>query len=663
MDKQIIIDSIKNFLSMNINTNNISGDIKDIISKLSTALSEDFTSYISSVLVAKDNEDPQTIADNFLGNINDLMDDDYFKKWNNDNPDEPYAYFPSLTQSEYSRKDFTNITPYSGFDGDNPQNARQNNYAWSFVDFDGYIYVGTGRNLVFAALTTGMDSTLKIPLDYTPSMLNMGAEIWRYKKDGSLPWQKVYSSSVDPDTNIAMVIGIRSLIKFDSFSVKPALYAAAYSMSGIKILKSTNGVDWFDIPTGITQGTSSRSMMIYNDKIYLAVMSDGEDLPSLLYSSKDPELYGWTLETPEGNEGSNPKGTIWSMASFNNHIYLGTSSSEGFMVWRTNGDTPKINEWKLVIDKGAGDTSNATAISLVEFNDYLYVGTAYDTFSFISYVVPKGAEIIRIDKDDKYRIVVGGPVMKSADDKNIKRNHPLSGYANGFFNPYNLYIWQMKVYNNKLFVGTYDSSAAVEPTYELLIKNKEMLSQMMSPEIIEILILFLRLQILVLSKIKKFIGFDFYVTEDGINYEVIDIAGFGNPHNYGIRNIFVSDDNIMYIGTANPFSGCEVYELNDSATMNNNNNRTDLDITPDSFITSYEIEHHGHSKFNNRTHNTDCTHNFHQKSHCFYENSYKIMCSKSKTDHTDYDSEGYNSHDSNYSRRRSGSHSRSHINR
>ena len=60
---------------------------------------------------------------------------------------------------------------------------------------------------------------------------------------------------------------------------------------------------------------------------------------------------------------------------------------------------------------------------------------------------------------------------------------------------------------------------------------------------------------------RRKIGFDFYITEDGINYKLIDTSGFNDPQNYGIRNIFISDDNTMYIGTANPFSGCQVYKL------------------------------------------------------------------------------------------------------
>lgn len=79
----------------------------------------------------------------------------------------------------YKPNNFKNITPFRGFDSNDPGNGRQNNYAWSFCDFNGYIYVGTGRNVTYVSLTL---ANLQIPLDYTPSSIDMCSEIWRYKK-------------------------------------------------------------------------------------------------------------------------------------------------------------------------------------------------------------------------------------------------------------------------------------------------------------------------------------------------------------------------------------------------------------------------------------------------------------------------------------------------
>ena len=557
MTKEYLINSIKNFINIQIDKTNLTKDISEIISLLSKALGEDLTKDTCNI-----NDDSSPITpEEFTGTFSDMTDYDYLYESYNITSEEISDDLNSVSYSRYTRNDFINITPYLGFDNTDLLNGRQNNYAWSFGEFDGYIYVGTGRNIIYTELKKYMKDA-SLPLDYTPSNIDIGAEIWRYKKDGYIPWQKVYKSSNNINKNTADIIGISSIVKFKSFDLKTSLYAAAYSTSGVKILKSTNGVDWFNLPSNLTNCTSSGNMIVYKNKLYISVIVEGEDLPSLLYSSEDPEIYGWTLETQNSSEDhNNPNGTIYSMTSFNNHLYLGTSGKDGFMVWRTNEDLPKVNDWKLVIDKGAGDAANSTAISLVEFKDHLYVGTAYIQTDFIKNIIPKGAEIIRLDKKDNWNIIVGGPVLDETQPETGTRNAPLSKLNNGFFNPYNLYMWQMTVYNNKLFVGTYDSSSNVEPIYELLIKNKEYLSTLFGTDIVEILILFVKLQIKVLSTLKDQLGFDFYVSKNGTNYELIDSTGFNHPKNYGIRNIFISDDNYMYIGTANPFSGCSVYKF------------------------------------------------------------------------------------------------------
>ena len=243
---------------------------------------------------------------------------------------------------------------------------------------------------------------------------------------------------------MADIIGFRSFVVFDSFNIKPAIYAAAYSTTGVKVLKSTNGSDWFDIKSNITGGTSSRSIIQYNNKLYMAVMNDGpqEGVPSIVYSSQDPELEGWTLVTPTGGqEGKNPIGVVWSMAEFNNRLYLGTASKEGFMVWRTNGREPKLDDWTLVIDKGGGDAANGIAMSLKGFKDYLYVGTAYDVSDYKIYITPKGADIFRVDKEDKWELIVGGKATIPTESTTGTRGQALSGYKSGFNNPYNIYMW------------------------------------------------------------------------------------------------------------------------------------------------------------------------------------------------------------------------------
>lgn len=60
-------------------------------------------------------------------------------------------------------------------------------------------------------------------------------------------------------------------------------------------------------------------------------------------------------------------------------------------------------------------------------------------------------------------------------------------------------------------------------------------------------------------------GFDLYVSEDGVNFDSITKNGFNDKFNHGIRT-FNSTENGLFIGTANPFYGAQVWKLIDKTT-------------------------------------------------------------------------------------------------
>lgn len=55
-------------------------------------------------------------------------------------------------------------------------------------------------------------------------------------------------------------------------------------------------------------------------------------------------------------------------------------------------------------------------------------------------------------------------------------------------------------------------------------------------------------------------GFDIYVSRNGINWEWVTCDGFGDQFNYGGK-VMKSSNNTMYVGTANPFYGCQVWTI------------------------------------------------------------------------------------------------------
>ena len=53
-------------------------------------------------------------------------------------------------------------------------------------------------------------------------------------------------------------------------------------------------------------------------------------------------------------------------------------------------------------------------------------------------------------------------------------------------------------------------------------------------------------------------GSDLYKTQDGVTWYPVTLTGFGDVGNYGIR-VMESVGEDLYVGTANPFDGLEVW--------------------------------------------------------------------------------------------------------
>ncbi|MDR2712882.1 MAG: hypothetical protein LBB91_07200 [Clostridiales bacterium] len=56
------------------------------------------------------------------------------------------------------------------------------------------------------------------------------------------------------------------------------------------------------------------------------------------------------------------------------------------------------------------------------------------------------------------------------------------------------------------------------------------------------------------------IGFDLYVSDDGVNFEPVTVDGLGDECNYGGR-IMVSSEHGLHLGTANPYNGGQVWRV------------------------------------------------------------------------------------------------------
>lgn len=462
---------------------------------------------------------------------------------------------------------FKNITSTNGFDFENLNNARQNNYAWSMGELGDYIYVGTGRNVPLSIIQ-GIAPGVNPPSLLEPIPQDNSPEIWRYKKDGSMPWKRVFKASADLG-----ISGFRFMISYNPNGGAEALYVASYGGS-VVVYKTTNGVDWFLTPQAGLTGTSSRAMVVIKDRLYMATIDEANQgqIP-YLFSSKDPEFYPWVnildQSNPNFDPSKNPQGAISNMEIFNNKLYVATSGAEGCQVWRSNGEIPTLNEWTLIVDKGFGDSANKYTLSIGTFKNYLYVSATKKLP--LAWAIPMGCDIIRIDKRDRWQLVVGGPALIPSKPTYGERGRSASGYGAGFSNPFNVYAWQIKEYNGKLLVTTFDDSSNMEVILQTLLGNKAYIISQIGEIETNIIIAAYQAVIRILDKIKYPYGFDLYESEDGVHFKPVFKNGLWNPFNYGGRMLFVDSMNKLYLGTANPFEGCEVWLVKDVPGGCNNN--------------------------------------------------------------------------------------------
>ena len=472
---------------------------------------------------------------------------------------------------------WSNLTPVNGFDGGDLDNAKQNNYAWSMGELGDYIYVGTGRNIVYQLLEQGEIFGVQPPPILTPEHPNNDAEIWRYHKSGYRGRERVYKAEAGKE-----LMGFRFMITYTDINKVTAIYVGGFTITGVSyMLMSTDGEYWEEIIPGIPDGFSTRTMLVYEGRLYMGVTNTLEQTETTyLYWSDTPKA-GWQ-SVEFGTGANNPKGEVISMASFKGHLYIGTAPFGGFEVWRTEDRLPEKDHWKCVVDKGAGDELNELPLSMEVFKGNLYVGTGiWIGFKSVDpskvVVLPKGFDIIKVNGKDEWTVVVGQEPLWTTNPTTGKRN--ISCYPSGFGNIFNNYCWQLRAYCNTLYIGTWDSSilwaTLLQTSYEPPIKEAQTL--MPSADVLNNIINSIGEGILKCPEFKKLnfkrwiqmlicsikdlpetYGFDLYTTYNGENFVCQSVEGFDESYNYGIRNLLVADCD-LYLGTANPFLGCEVW--------------------------------------------------------------------------------------------------------
>jgi len=460
-----------------------------------------------------------------------------------------------------STRNFTRIAEGGFGDG-------HNNYAHSMAWFEGKLYVGTTRqNLCMLRLQSAFETMpfYTWPVECPDTIdeldkLDRSAQIWCY--DPVIKhWEMVFRAPLVPGDAGGMVareMGYRSMAVFQSESdPKPALYVAAWAprrAPGGNILRSYDGRT-FECVTrpGILEQpvSATRSLTSFGDRMFFSptarraanLPGGAVNLPGsqqntanmpLIFESRDPGRQSWT-EANEPGFGDPQNLGIFTLFADDTRLYAGTFNLAGFQIWTSDCLGPPPYQWHKLIDNGAGrGPLNQFVASMTSFAGAIYVGTGIQGGGTdrVNKVGPAAAELIRINPDDTWDLIVGEP--RQADGKG---REPLSGLRSGFGNLFNGYLWTLASHNGWLYAATFDWSVMLRWTKASDAPPKVVrFFDHLGPEFL----------------IANSSGADLWRSQDGENWMPVTKQGFGSPYNTGIRNL-VSTPHGLFVGTANFF--------------------------------------------------------------------------------------------------------------
>ena len=303
-----------------------------------------------------------------------------------------------------------------------------------------------------------------------------------------------------------------------------------YNVPPPRILRSTDGLTFQSVPQepGTVLGnlpyTGFRGPMSFNGRLYIMagpIQGSGIVLEA---------------ENPAGGNNNfrqvSPSGALISaLKAYQGFLYLGVRDvANGYSVIKTNAVGSLPYTYVPVVEPGAGVVGqpNIEVLSMQIFRNQLYVGGNGINLTAGHFPVP--AELIRINPDDTWDVVVG-----EARDTQTGLKEPISGIEAGFGNPYNQHMWQMEVFDDELYVGTYDASTSLK-------------DQDPAPNIADGM------------------GFDLYRTPNGVDFEQLTTNGFNDKFNYGVRTLQATPYG-MFLGTANVYYGLQIWRIRQTYTV------------------------------------------------------------------------------------------------
>jgi len=289
---------------------------------------------------------------------------------------------------------------------------------------------------------------------------------------------------------------------------------------GGRLLRSVDGVTFTPVPQdpgtllGALGNACFRGAVSFNNKFYI-VATTSLDSVGVLLEATDPKLgdNNFRLAAPVAS-------AVSEVGTFNGFLYIAGSNSAGFTLSKSAATgTPPYTFTSVMVNAGYSTSAvpNVRALSLQAFNGFLYVGGQSTSYLY-------GSELFRVHADDTWDLVVG---TSRTTPVGVKTS--LSGFGPGFNWPFNTFE-RMEVFDSRLYLGTFDASDGFRfynnPTFQMIARPQ--------------------------------MGFDLWITTDGIHFSRVDGQGFGDILNQGVRTLKTTPYG-LFLGAANWFYGLEIW--------------------------------------------------------------------------------------------------------
>lgn len=499
--------------------------------------------------------------------------------------------------------------------------AREQSYSWSMIEYGDSIYIGTCynpiagiyyRNVISNLTSKGMDAekaakiaSKLIELMYDGAMYTEGISqtspvIVKVNKE-SYDAEIVYKYTASRN-NMA---GYRMAAEFND---KLYFVGSGYPTNNlveIDPINNTSNVVFESTALDSAFSTGIRGLYVYDNQLIMSMSSDTSDIKGVrILTTSNPSSGEWTeianqdtfLDLPAcyKRDGINGGG-IWDIVSFNGYLYVSIVTSktdpdtlvnnkQGFAMFRGSKEEDGTWSWKMIIgDKNQG--------ALYDFG----LGVKESGFTQLT-----NGELINMPKDEfirKLNLVKELIELLISKDVNLVTEEKQIELYNANTNSIDELVGALDLLENNLDETAVNNTEArntnesiidmyyeIEALYE---ETKESLTNDIISEIEEIL------SIININNIKCYFaineycknatkGFDLLVSEDGVNFQVITRNGFNDKYNHGLRTFQATEEG-LFLGTANPFYGTQLWLLKDKDSFvedDNNENPGDENDTP-----------------------------------------------------------------------------------